>query len=76
MGGADRRVELVGGQVGGISSRKLWLAVPEIPAALRPVARSTAFRLEPAVGNGTVWTDDKAPVEWLVDLSLIGYANE
>ena len=72
----DTNVELVGGQVGGISSRKLWLAVPEIPAALRPVARSTAFRLEPAVGNGTVWTDDKAPVEWLVDLSLIGYANE
>ena len=72
----DTNVELVGSGAGEISSRNLRLAIPEIPAALRPVASSTAYRLEPAVGNGTVWTDDKAPVEWLVDLSLIGYANE
>jgi hypothetical protein len=28
----------------------------------------------PALGGGAVYTDDKAPVEWLTDLSIIGYA--
>ena len=69
-------VELAGAQPDEISANNLRRSIPIIPPALHPVASETAARLEPAIGNGTVWTDDKAPVEWLVDLSLIGYANE
>jgi len=28
----------------------------------------------PALGGGSVYTDDHAPVEWLTDLSILRYA--
>ena len=31
---------------------------------------ATADRLEKGLSGGTVYTDDRAPVEWLVDASL------
>ena len=34
-----------------------------------------ARRLEGPLEGGTVYTDDKAPVEWLVDKSLLDYAS-
>jgi spermidine synthase len=42
--------------------------------ALAPVASTVAGRLAPALRGGSVYTDDRAPVEWLTDLSLLGYA--
>ena len=47
-----------------------------LPAPLRPEARRAALALEPRLDGGEVWTDDHAPVEWLVDESLLEYANE
>lgn len=47
-----------------------------MPPALRPLARATAARMEPGLPGGALWTDDRAPVEWLVDLSLLNYASE
>jgi spermidine synthase len=44
------------------------------PPALRPLASNVAARMAPALGGGSVYTDDKAPVEWLTDLSILGYA--
>jgi spermidine synthase len=38
------------------------------------LARSTAARLAPALPGGSVYTDDRAPVEWLIDRSIIEYA--
>ncbi len=29
----------------------------------------------PALPGGAVYTDDKAPVEWLTDLSILHYAE-
>jgi spermidine synthase len=46
-----------------------------VPAALRPLAADVAARLRPALGGGEVYTDDKAPVEWLIDESLIQEAS-
>jgi spermidine synthase len=43
--------------------------------ALAAVGDTVAGRLGPALGGGTVYTDDRAPVEWLTDLSLLGYAE-
>ena len=39
-----------------------------------PIAAAAA--LEPRLPGGEVYTDDRAPVEWLVDSSLLEYANE
>ena len=45
-----------------------------LPAELRPVAAAAARRLGPAPPGGEVYTDDRAPVEWLVDRSIVDYA--
>ena len=47
---------------------------PRMPAELRPVVNSAAGRLMPPLPGGDVYTDDKAPVEWLVDSSIVKYA--
>jgi len=41
---------------------------------LQPLAQSVAARMAPALRGGAVYTDDKAPVEWLTDLSILRYA--
>ena len=45
-----------------------------LPGELGPVAAATAARLGPPLEGGRVYTDDHAPVEWLVDKSLLDYA--
>jgi spermidine synthase len=57
-----------------ISSARLAAAAPRLPAGLRATARASAARLEPALRGGSVYTDDKAPVEWLIDKSIVDYA--
>ena len=49
-------------------------AARTLPAALRPVAEATAARLAPGLPGGRVYTDDVAPVEWLVDASIVQVA--
>jgi spermidine synthase len=41
---------------------------------LAPLASDVAARLGPALRSGPVYTDDRAPVEWLTDLSILRYA--
>ncbi len=43
--------------------------------AARSLARVESLRFTPALEGGEVYTDDRAPVEWLVDESLLEYAN-
>jgi spermidine synthase len=47
-----------------------------LPGELRPLAREAADALAPRLPGGEVYTDDHAPVEWLVDGSLLDYAND
>jgi spermidine synthase len=47
-----------------------------MPRALRPLAREAALRTAPRLSGGEVFTDDHAPVEWLVDESLLEYAAD
>jgi len=47
----------------------------EVPAEVRPVTVETAARLEPGLRGGKVYTDDRAPVEWLIDASLAQVAE-
>ncbi|HEY5942865.1 MAG TPA: fused MFS/spermidine synthase [Solirubrobacterales bacterium] len=66
---------LVAGE-GGFSAARLQANLESLPAPLRPEARRAAAALEPRLTGGEVYTDDHAPVEWLVDSSLLEYANE
>jgi spermidine synthase len=47
-----------------------------VPQALAPTARATAQRTAPALGGGRVYTDDVAPVEWLIDASIVQVAAD
>ena len=49
-------------------------AARSLPPDLAVVATGAADRLAPALRGGAVYTDDRAPVEWLVDRSLLEYA--
>jgi len=61
---------------GPLSASRLRHATAELPAELRTPARDAASRLQARLPGGEVYTDDRAPVEWLVDSSLLEYANE
>jgi spermidine synthase len=58
-----------------LSSSRLIDAVPRLPPALRPTAVAAAGRLDRPLQGGDVYTDDKAPVEWLIDKSIVDYAS-
>jgi len=58
------------------SGARLAASAPRLPAALRPVAARAAARLAPRLPGGSVYTDDVAPVEWLVDASIVRVAAE
>ncbi|HMI81155.1 MAG TPA: spermine synthase, partial [Solirubrobacterales bacterium] len=66
---------LVAGE-GAFSAARLRANAGTLPAPLHPEAREAAARLAPRLPGGEVYTDDRAPVEWLVDSSLLEYANE
>src|SRR3954470_7992891 len=58
-----------------LSAARMSRAVPSLPVALRPTVEAAAQRLEPPLRGGEVFTDDRAPVEWLVDKSIVDYAS-
>jgi len=59
-----------------LSARRLAAARARLPVPLRPVAAVTAARLAERLPGGRVYTDDVAPVEWLIDASIVSYAAE
>ncbi len=61
---------------GDFSAARLRRNVAALPGALRPAALAAAAALAPRLPGGEVFSDDRAPVEWLVDSSLLEYANE
>lgn len=71
----DTNTQLVGTDAPA-SAATLRRAVPGLPADLRPLALDTAARLGPRLPGGRVYTDDEAPVEWLVDASIVEVAAD
>jgi spermidine synthase len=50
---------------------------PSEPTNTQLVASDVPLRgLDPALRGGAVYTDDRAPVEWLIDKSILDYAEE
>src|SRR5918997_755649 len=58
-----------------LSADRLRGGVERLPAGLRVTALGAAARVEPPLRGGDVYTDDKAPVEWLIDKSIVDYAS-
>jgi len=68
---------LVVGSTESLSARQIGRAAggSTLPPVLEGLAYSVGSRLGPALRGGDVYTDDRAPVEWLTDLSILRYAT-
>lgn len=58
-----------------LESKRLGGRAGSLPPQLRSLAHDAAAALRPRLPGGEVYTDDRAPVEWLVDSSLLEYAG-
>jgi spermidine synthase len=59
-----------------LSAENLRDAALDAPDGLRGTMLAAASRLDPGLTGGEVYTDDKAPVEWLIDKSIVDYAAD
>ncbi len=59
---------------GNASAARLRAAVPSMPTHLRSRALAAAGRIGSRLESSAVYTDDKAPVEWLIDTSIVEVA--
>jgi spermidine synthase len=57
-----------------ISPERLAQAGASLPPELGEVAGEVAAQLQPPLEGGDSYTDDRAPVEWLIDRSIVEYA--
>ena len=57
-----------------LSAESMIGAHAQLPLQLQGLLASAAGQLAPTLTGGSVYTDDKAPVEWLTDLSILRYA--
>jgi spermidine synthase len=56
------------------SALRLARAAQRMPTELGQVGAEVAAQLEPPLPGGQAYTDDRAPVEWLIDRSIVEYA--
>jgi spermidine synthase len=59
---------------GDVSAERVLHASSSLPSDLQTIAQRAALRIAPPLRGGRVYTDDRAPVEWLVDKSIVSYA--
>jgi spermidine synthase len=59
---------------GSASAAALQSQVGALPRGLRPLALGASGRIRAPLTGGDVFTDDRAPVEWLIDASIVKYA--
>jgi len=64
------------GSFAGVSGSRLKTDSLALAPDLQPIASATAARLAPRLTGGRVYTDDVAPVEWLVDSSIVQVASK
>jgi spermidine synthase len=61
---------------GPVSVERLRAAMERLPRELEPAARAAVQRSSQPLTGGDVYTDDHAPVEWLIDKSIVDYAAD
>jgi spermidine synthase len=67
---------LLGSEAPASGARLAAAARERMRGNLRKLALIDAARLAPRLPGGAVYTDDRAPVEWLIDRSILGYAAD
>ena len=67
---------LLAGSGAPASARRLRSASSTLPPPLERLARRESGRVGRRLPGGSVYTDDRAPVEWLVDRSILGYVAD
>ncbi len=65
---------LVLGSAAPAGAVRLRAAAPSLPPDIAGLASRAARRLAPGLPGGELFTDDRAPVEWLIDESIVRYA--
>jgi spermidine synthase len=70
----DTNVFVVGSRAP-LAPSRITAATAALDPGLRPLASDVAARLSPPMAPGQLFTDDRAPVEWLIDESLLRYAT-
>ena len=73
---AEQTNTLMLGSEAPASAERLDAARSALGADLADLARFDAARLAPPLPGGAVYTDDRAPVEWLIDRTILGYAAD
>jgi spermidine synthase len=71
---SERTNTLVVASTAPVSAATLTANASGLADPLRPLAFAAAARLAPALSGGAVYTDDRAPVEWLIDQAIVDYA--
>ena len=67
---------LLAGSEAPLSARNLLESLRDLPPDLQRIGAVQAARIEPRLEGDEVYTDDHAPVEWLIDRSILGYAAD
>jgi spermidine synthase len=74
---AEQTNTLLIGSDGPLSSERLATAARKrLHGNLQLLGEIDAARLTPRLPGGTIFTDDRAPVEWMIDRSIIGVAED
>ncbi len=73
---AERVNTLLLGTSRSASAQRLLASAPTLPEELQPLASEAAERIAPRLPGGRVYTDDVAPVEWLIDASIVRFAAD
>ncbi|MCL4287947.1 MAG: fused MFS/spermidine synthase [Thermoleophilia bacterium] len=58
------------------SPERLLAAIGGLPDELGNLAAIESQRIGPMLAGGPVYSDDRAPVEWLIDKSILSYAGD
>ena len=72
----DTNTLIVASERAALGARACGAPSPGLPAGLRATAAAAAARIGPPLRGRPVYTDDKAPVEWLIDKSIVDYAAD
>lgn len=59
-----------------LAGARLERAAARLSPDLRPLAVDAARRMGPRLRGGAVYTDDRSPVEWLIDRSIVEHASQ
>jgi hypothetical protein len=72
----DTSTLLIASEDAAPSAQRLHDAEARLPGDLAPLAAAAALGLAPGLRGGAVYTDDRAPVEWLIDKSIVEFAAD